>query len=88
MAGEAGGSRPWELQEGLWGSEESVLSSKSGGTGLADHPPLGPSAGLPRAALAAPHFLHIREKSKRDGLRLFHLFTAFVQAYFWQGSRQ
>lgn len=41
-----------------------------------------------QAALAAPHFMHIREKSKRDGPRLFHLFTAFVRAYFWQGSSQ
>lgn len=42
--------------------------------------------GPQRAALAAPHFIHIREKSERDGLRLFRLFTAFVRAHFWQGS--
>lgn len=47
-----------------------------------------PFTGTQQAAPAAPHFMHITEKSKCDGLQLFYLFTAFVQAYFWQGSRQ
>lgn len=61
---------------------------RQGGAGsTGDHAWQGGSGLSPQqAALAAPHFMHIREKSKRDGPRLFHLFTAFVQAYFWQGS--
>lgn len=39
------------------------------------------SAGSPSRT---PFFAY---KSKRDGPRLFRLFTAFAQAYFWQGSQ-